>query len=98
MSKLHTVILYHVITVYDDMFDHVDAVMWALAKKNTQCKEDLSFTVKLARQKLSKYCADVTLVTGMLLISAQIVDPFWKMRSFGKWDKGLHINHEDKTS
>ena len=56
------------------------------------------FSVKLARQKLSKYYAEVTPTTGMLLISAHIHDPFWKLRSFRKWDKGIDINPEDETS
>ena len=56
------------------------------------------FAVKLARQMLSKYSAEVTLMTGMLLISAHSLDPFQKMRSFGKWDKGMDIHPEDETS
>jgi hypothetical protein len=32
MSKRHTVTLHHIITVYNDMFDHMDGVMRALAK------------------------------------------------------------------
>ena len=98
MSKRHTVTLHHVITVYNDMFDHMDGVMRALAKKKTPWKEDLFFAVKLARQKLSKYYAEVTPTTGMLLISAHILDPFRKLRSFRKWDKGMDINPEDETS
>jgi len=35
MSKRHTVTLHHVITVCNDMFNHMDGVMWALAKKET---------------------------------------------------------------
>jgi len=54
MSKRHAVILHHVITVYNDMFDHTDGVMRALATTNTEYKEDLFFAVKLARQKASK--------------------------------------------
>jgi hypothetical protein len=54
--------------------------------------------VKLARQKLSKYYAEVTPMMGMLLISAQILDPFRKLRPFRKWDKGIYINPEDETS
>jgi hypothetical protein len=54
--------------------------------------------VKLARQKLSKYYAEVTPTTGMLLISAHILDPFSKLRSFIKWDKVMDINPEDETS
>jgi len=98
MSKRPTVTLHHVITVYNDMFDHMDGVMRALAKKKTQWKEDLFFAVKLARQKLSKYYTEVTPTTGMLLISAHILDPFRKLRSFRKWHKGLDINPEDETS
>ena len=56
------------------------------------------FEVKLARQNLSKYYAEVTPTMGMLLIYADILDPFWKLRSFTKWDKGVHINPEDETS
>jgi len=98
MSKRHTVTLHHHITVYNDMFDHMDCVMRALAKKNTPWKEDLSFAVKLAQQKLSKYYAEVTPTTGMLLISAHILAPFRKLRLFYKWDKGMDINPEDETS
>ena len=54
MSKRHTVTLHHVITVYNDMFNHLDGVMWALAKIMTRWKEDLFFAMKLAQQKLSK--------------------------------------------
>jgi len=98
MSKGHTVTLHHVIIVYNDMFDHMNGVMRALAKKKTQWKEDLFFAVKLARQKLSKYYANVTPTTGMLLISAHILDPFRKLRSFRKCDKEMDINPEDETS
>jgi hypothetical protein len=98
MSKRHTVTLHNVITVYNDMFDHMDGVMRALAKKKTQWKEDLFFAVKCARQKLTKYYTEVTPTTGMLLITAHILDPFRKLRSFRKWDKGMDINPEDETS
>jgi len=98
MLKRHTVTLHHVITVYNDMFDHMDGVMRALAKKRTPSKEDLFFAVKLARQMLSKYYAEVTPTTGMLLIPAHILDSFRKLRSFRKWDKGIDINPEDETS
>jgi hypothetical protein len=46
MSKKHTVTLHHVITVYNNLFDHMDGVMRALAKKKTQWKQDLFFAVK----------------------------------------------------
>jgi len=76
----------------------MDGVMRTLAKKKTQWKEDLFFAVKLARQKLSKYYAAVTPMTGILLISAHILDPFRKLRSFRKSDKGMDMNPEDDTS
>jgi hypothetical protein len=98
MSKRHTVTLHHVVTVYNDMFHLMDGVMRALAKKKTQLKEDLFFAVKCARQKLSKYYTEVTPTTGMLLITAHILNPFRKLRLFRKWDKGMDINPEDETS
>jgi len=79
------------------MFDHMDGVIRALPKKKTPLKEDLFFAVKLARQKLSKYYAKVAPTTGMLLISAHTLDPFSKLRSFRKWEKGMDINPEDNT-
>ena len=97
MSKRHTVTLHHVITVYNEMFDHMDSMMRPLAKKKTPWKEDLFFAVKLARQKLFKYYAEVTPMTGMLLISTHILDRFRKLRSFRKWDEGMDINPEDQT-
>jgi len=98
MSKRHTVTLHNVITVYNDMFDHMDGVMRALAKKKTQWKEDLFFAVKCVRQKLSKYYMEGTPMTGVLLIMVHILDPFWKLRSFRKWDNGMDINPADETS
>jgi len=97
MSKSHTVTLHHVITVYNDLIDHMDGVMRALAKKKTQWKEDLFFRVKLARQKLCEYYAEVIPTMGMLPISAHVFHHFRKLRSFGKWGKGMDINSEDET-
>jgi len=97
MSKRHTVTVHNIITVYNDMFDHMDGVMRTLPKKKTQWKEDLFFMVKLARQKLSKYYAEVTPMTGMRVISAHILNPFWKFQSFRTRDKGMDINRENKT-
>jgi len=80
------------------MFDHMDGVMRALAKKKTQWKEDLFFAVKCVQQKLSTYYTEVTPTTGMLLITAHILDPFRKLRSFRNWDNGMDINPDDETS
>jgi len=98
MSKRHTITLHHVITVYNDMVDHMDGVMRALAKKKSRWKEHLYFAVKFGRQMLSKYYTEVTPTTGILPISARILDPFRKLRLFRKWDKGMDINPEDETS
>jgi len=98
MLNRHTVTLHHVITVYNHMFDHMNGVMQALAIKKRQCKEDMFFAVKLARQKLSKNYAEVTPTTVMLLISAHILDSFRKLRTFRKWNKGIDINPEEKSS
>jgi len=84
MLRRHTVTLHHEITVNNDLFDDMDGVMRSLAKKNNPWKEDLFFAMKLAPQKRSKYYTEVTPSTGMRLISAHILDPFWKLRSFSK--------------
>jgi len=42
MTMRHKVTLHHVITVYNDMFDHMDDVMRALVKKKTQWKKTCS--------------------------------------------------------
>jgi len=54
--------------------------MRGFAKKKIEWKDDLFFTVKLSRQKLSKYYAEVTPPTGMRLIRAYNFDPFCKLR------------------
>jgi hypothetical protein len=74
----------------------MDCLMRAWAKKKTQRQEVLFFTVKLAQQKLSKYYAEVTPPTDLVMISARILDPFWKLRLFNQWDKAIDINPEDK--
>ena len=48
MSKWHTVTLHHVIKMYNDMFNHLDGVIRAWAKKKTLWKKDLFFALKLA--------------------------------------------------
>jgi hypothetical protein len=85
-------------TAYNEMFNLVDAVVRCVANKNTQLKEDTFFAVKLARQRLSKYCSVITPTLGMLLISVHIHNPFWKLPSFRKWGKGMDIDTEEETS
>jgi hypothetical protein len=60
MLKMHTGTLHHVITVYNDMFDHMHGVMGALAKKKIYWKEDLFIAMEVAQQKLPKYYDEVT--------------------------------------
>ena len=98
ISNSHSVTLHHIITVFHDIFDHMAIVMRSVNKKITQLKEDRFFTVKLARQKLWKYCTDETPTTGSNLSSAPLLDPFRKLRSCIKWYEGLDSNPEDQTS
>ena len=79
MSKRHTATLYHVITVYNDMFNHMDGVMLDLVKKKTPRKEDFFFAVKLPRHKRSKYYGEVTPMTCIVLISAHFLNLFRKL-------------------
>jgi hypothetical protein len=83
--------------VYNDVFDHMDGVMQAFAKKKYQWNEDMFLAVKLAGQKLTDYYANVTPTMGMLQVSALNLDPFRKFRSFRNWAKGIDINPEDET-
>jgi len=97
ISKLHTVTLHHIITVSKEMLDHIDGVMQAFAKNKTQSKEESFFAMKFVYQKLSIYYTAVAPTTAMPHISAHISDPFQKLESFGKWDKGMDINPEYET-
>jgi len=98
MSKRHTVTLHQLIPVYNDVLNRTNGLMWPFAIMETQWENDLFFAVKLAWQALSKYDDEVTPKTGMVLSSAHILDPYWKLQSFRKWDNGMHINPEDETS
>ena len=98
MSKRQPVTLHYIFRVYNDMFDHMDGIMRSLAKNKTEWKADLFFAMKLVRQKLSNYYAEVTPKTGMLLISTQMLGSVRKLRSFRKRDKQMDINPEDETS
>jgi len=54
--------------------------------------------MKFACQKLARYYAKVTSMTGMVLISAHILDPFQKLSLFIMWVMWMDLNPEDKTS
>jgi len=79
------------------MFYHMDDLMQALAKMNTQLKENLYFAGTGVRQKMPQFVAEVTPTTSLLLISAQILDPFRKFQSFQKWDKAMYITPVHET-
>jgi hypothetical protein len=76
----------------------MDAMMLALAKKKTQWKKGLFLAMKLDWRKLSKYYAEVTPTTCMLLLSAHMLNWFHELWSFRKLDKALDTNPDDKTS
>jgi len=78
------------------MFDHVDGVIRALAKQNTQWKEDFYIAVKVVWQKLSKSYVEVTATTVLLLLLAHLLDSSQKLRSFRKWEKQMDINPDDE--
>jgi len=96
MSKRHTVTLHHIITFYNNMFDHMDGVMRVLAEKMTQWREDLYIAETVVHQKLSKYYAEVTPMTGLHLISENIFDSIREWRLFRKWDKAIDSIPEDE--
>jgi hypothetical protein len=98
MWKRHSATLHYVITVHNDMFNHMDGVMQALAKKNTQWTENLFFAMNLACQKMSWYYAEANPSRCMHPISAHILNPFQKLWSFTKWDKGMDSTSENKQS
>ena len=81
MMKRHTFSLHHVITMYKDMFNHLDGVMRALANKRTQWKEALFCTMMSAPQRMSGYYGEVTRTMAVRLISVAILEPFQKLQS-----------------
>jgi len=98
MSKGNTSTQHRVITAYNDMFDHMDGVVWAVAKKKRQWKEHLYFTVNVVCQKLPRKSAEATPTTGRLHILAHILEPVWRLLVFRKWDKVMENNTGDETS
>jgi hypothetical protein len=98
MLKLHTITPHYIITSWNEMFRHMDGMMRAWAKMKTQWKEEIYLAVKVPRQTLFKYYAEVTPTTSLLFISVHILDPIWKLRLFRKWDKVMYMNPEDDMS
>jgi hypothetical protein len=75
----------------------MDGMIRALAKKRTLEGRHV-LCCEYVPQKMTKYYTEVTPTTRMLLVSGHILNRFWKLRSFRKWDKGMDINPEDKIS
>ena len=98
MSKRQSITLHRVITIYNDMFDHMESVLKALAKKRTQWKKDIHKAVRAGRAKLREYYSNVTPGTGLLLILATILDPFRKLRTFERWDKDMGVSNDNADS
>lgn len=98
MSKRRTITLHRVISIYNGIFDHLDSVLKALAKKRVQWKRDIHRAVRCARAKLRKYYSKVTPDTGLILILATILDPFRKLQTFKAWDKEVGLIGDEAES
>jgi hypothetical protein len=72
--------------------------MHALTKNKTEWKEVLYFTTNLELKELSKYFATVTPMTGVPIISAEILDPVRLLQWFRMLDNGMNINPKAETS
>ena len=80
---------------------HVRPYGWryvSFSLEEDSIEEDLHFARKVAWQKFSKDYTEVTPMTGRLVISPHILDPFWKQLSFGKGHKVMDIYPDDETS
>src|SRR6266481_3837812 len=98
MSKRQSITLHRVITIYNDMFDHIESVLKALVKKRTQWKKDIHKAVRASRAKLREYYFNVMPGTGLLLILAMILDSFRKLRTFERWDKDMRVSNDNVDS
>jgi len=76
----------------------MDGIIPKWVHKQPQWQEDCYFTMTFGHQTLFKFYAEVTPMTGMLSMPANIVHPFQKLRSFRMWNKGMDINSKDKSS
>src|SRR5437588_8939239 len=55
MSKWRTITLHRVISIYNDIFDHMESVSKALTKKKLQWKREFHHAIRYVRTKLRKY-------------------------------------------
>ena len=72
--------------------------MQALSRKETQFKQVIYLTLRIAWQKQPNNYSEVTPMMRMYLISVHILDPFRKLQLFKKLDKGFDTSLENKTS
>ena len=98
LSKRHTITLHRVISIYNEMFDHMEGAMNLLKSKQTAWKKDVHHAVQAAHRKLQGYYAQVTPESGLLLILAALLDPFRKAKTFKLWDSRMNIDPRDPTS
>ena len=98
MSKRHTITLHRVISIYNEMFDHLEGAMRSFKGKCTAWKVDVRRTVRASHKKLQCYYSEVTPESGLLLILAALLDPFRKTKTFRTWDAGMNIDPKDSES
>lgn len=98
MSKRHTITLHRVISIYNEMFDHLEGAMRSLKGKRTAWKVDVHRAVRASHKKLQSYYSEVTPESGLLLILAALLDPFRKTKTFRAWDAGMNIDPKDSES
>ena len=98
MSKRHTITLHRVISIYNEMFDHLEGALRSLKRKQSAWKVDVRRAVRATHVKLQSYYAKVTPESGLLLILAALLDPFRKTKSFRSWDANMNIDPKDSES
>jgi len=74
----------------------MDGMLGAVGKKKTEWNGNLYFTVKFAGQEQSHYHAEVTPLTGTVLISAHICDLFQKLWFLWMSVMTIHIHPQNK--
>lgn len=94
LSQRHSPSIHQIVAIYDNVFNHFDAMLAALHVKSLPWKKEIHRAVGAAKFKLSLYYAKVVPKTQLLLLLAVMLDPFQKCSLFHQWD----LDHEaDKT-
>jgi len=89
--KWHMVTLHPVITAYNNMFNHMDGIMRAFAKNQTDRKHDRDFIANYAWQMLSKIYAHVAPPIGTLLISVTSSILVGSCNHFWRWTREVTL-------